>query len=78
MSGVDEALAAGVLIVLFGGLFVAGFAISRRGSRTQPGRPDHVSDELVTKLMAELRKSQAEANYWKREAERLQKEIDRR
>lgn len=78
MSGFDEALSAGVLIVLLGGLFVAGFAISRRGSRVVTGRPDHVSADLVTKLMAELRKSQAESEYWKREAERLQKEQDRR
>jgi hypothetical protein len=43
-----------------------------------PGEPDRVSGDLVTGLMAELRKSQAETAYWKSTAERLQREADER
>jgi hypothetical protein len=74
------ALFGGITILVVFVVIVAGaYSMSRRGSRNvEVGRPDHVSDDLVTKLMAELRKSQAETAYWKREAERLQKETDRR
>ena len=44
----------------------------------EPGKPDEVTDEVVTGLLAELRKWQAEAAHWKAAAERLQREIDRR
>ena len=42
----------------------------------EPGEPDRVTEEVVTGLMAELRKAQAEAAYWKAAAERLQREAD--
>jgi hypothetical protein len=42
-----------------------------------PGEPDRVSGEVVSGLMTELRKSQAEAAYWKSTAERLQREADK-
>jgi hypothetical protein len=41
-------------------------------------KPDELGDELVTGLMAELRKAEAEAAYWKTIAERLQREADER
>ena len=67
------------ILVVFVIIIAGGYAMSRRGSKdVQPGSPDRVSSDIVTKLMGELRKSQAETDYWKREAERLQKEIDRR
>lgn len=67
------------VLAIFVVIFVGGYVLSRRGSKdVTPGSPDKVSADIVTKLMAELRKSQAETEYWKREAQRLQKEIDRR
>jgi hypothetical protein len=67
------------ILVVFVIIIAGGYSLSRRGSRdVEVGRPDRVSSDVVTGLMAELRKSQAETEYWKREAERLQKEIDRR
>jgi hypothetical protein len=39
---------------------------------------DGLNDEIVTGLMAELRKAQAETSYWKQTAERLQREADER
>jgi hypothetical protein len=44
----------------------------------EPGRPDEVTDEVVTGLLSELRKWQAEAEHWKASAERLQRELDQR
>jgi hypothetical protein len=49
-----------------------------RAADREPGRPDAISDEVVTGLMAELRKWQAEAAHWKATAERLQRELDER
>jgi hypothetical protein len=37
-----------------------------------------VTGEVVSGLMAELRKAQAEAAHWKAAADRLQREIDGR
>ncbi len=60
-------------------LCAVGYVVSRRRARdVVPGRPDRVTDEVVSGLMAELRKSQAEAAHWKAAAERLQREIDGR
>ena len=58
-------------------LILAWYAAARAkvGNR-EPGQPDHVSDEMVTVVMAELRKWQAEAAHWKATAERLQRELD--
>jgi hypothetical protein len=50
----------------------------QRASGQEPGRPDHLSEEVVTGLMAELRKWQAESAHWKATAERLQRELDQR
>jgi hypothetical protein len=44
----------------------------------EPGRPDEVTDEVVTGLLSELRQWQAEAEHWKASAERLQRELDQR
>ena len=52
-------------------------ATSRSAGR-QPGQPDELSNEVVTGLMGELRKWQAEAAHWKATAERLQRELDQR
>jgi len=46
--------------------------------RQELGRPDDVTDEVVTGLLAELRKWQAETAHWKAAAERLQRELDQR
>jgi len=73
--------------VLVGGLLLltmivvvgAAYAVARaRSVNRQPGMPDELSDEVVTGLMAELRKWQAEAAHWKATAERLQRELDQR
>jgi hypothetical protein len=52
-------------------------ARSRTGGR-EPGDADATTGEVVTGLMAELRKWQAEAAHWKATAERLQRELDQR
>jgi hypothetical protein len=49
----------------------------RSGGR-ELGQPDSVTDEVVTGLLAELRKWQAESAHWKATAERLQRELDQR
>ncbi|MBV9098787.1 MAG: hypothetical protein JO079_12100 [Frankiaceae bacterium] len=46
--------------------------------RRELGQPDEVTDEVVTGLLAELRKWQAESAHWKAAAERLQRELDQR
>ncbi|MDQ1747126.1 MAG: hypothetical protein QOD07_1389 [Frankiaceae bacterium] len=46
--------------------------------RQELGQPDEVTDEVVTGLLAELRKWQAETAHWKAAAERLQRELDQR
>lgn len=64
-----------VMVALIG----FGYGLYRRKagifSATQP---DELGDEIVTGLMAELRKAEAEAAYWKTIAERLQREADER
>ncbi|HVX70751.1 MAG TPA: hypothetical protein VHA79_13795 [Mycobacteriales bacterium] len=77
-------MTAGVLVgvaILAGlaGLLAAGYVLSRRrAAEIVPGRPDRVTGEVVSGLMAELRKAQAEAAHWKAAAERLQREVDGR
>jgi hypothetical protein len=62
-----------VLVAIVAGVYV----ISRRRSNgVEPGEPDRVSADVVSGLMSELRKSQAESAYWKSAAERLQREAD--
>ena len=46
--------------------------------RHELGEPDETTDEVVTGLLAELRKWQAESAHWKATAERLQRELDQR
>jgi hypothetical protein len=68
----------GVTLVLVG-LVVAGYVAARRRSKgVVPGAPDRVTEDVVSGLMAELRKAQAETAYWKTTAERLQREADQR
>jgi hypothetical protein len=67
-----------IVVVILVGIVVAGYVTSRRRAKgVIPGQPDRVTGEVVTGLMAELRKSQAEAAYWKSIAERLQREADK-
>jgi hypothetical protein len=63
------------LVVVVLGWYAA--ARAQTGGR-EPGQPDHVTDEMVSGVMAELRKWQAEAAHWKATAERLQRELDGR
>jgi len=60
------------------GVAVVALAARLRSTGHEPGRPDDLSDEVVTGLMSELRKWQAEAEHWKATAQRLQREIDGR
>ncbi|HVV74874.1 MAG TPA: hypothetical protein VHC43_02485 [Mycobacteriales bacterium] len=77
-------MTAGVLVgvailVALVAVLVAGFVVSRRrAADVVPGTPDRVTEEVVSGLMAELHKAQAEASHWKAAAERLQREIDGR
>jgi hypothetical protein len=74
-----KVLATLAVVVVLGGIIAVGYVLSRRESRdVVPGAPDRLSEDLVSGLMAELRKCQAEAAYWKAAAERLQREVDRR
>jgi hypothetical protein len=71
-------LATLAVLALLVGIVVAGYVMSRRrAAGVIPGEPDRVSGEVVSGLMTELRKSQAEAAYWKSTAERLQREADK-
>jgi hypothetical protein len=75
---VDRALRIGFLLG-FIAVIAAGYVYSRRASRdVEPGAPDRVTGEVVTGLMAELRKTKAETAHWKAAAERLQRELDGR
>lgn len=72
-------LATLVVVAVLVGVVVAGYVTSRRRAKgVIPGEPDRVTGDVVSGLMAELRKSQAEAAYWKSTAERLQREADGR
>ena len=68
----------GVIVLLGLAIVVLGWYAAARAKTAgrEPGQPDHVTDEVVTGVMAELRKWQAEAAHWKATAERLQREID--
>jgi hypothetical protein len=63
------------IVAVVGAVYVVARA---RSVDRQPGMPDELSEEVVTGLMAELRKWQAEAAHWKATAERLQRELDLR
>jgi len=67
-----------VLVALLA-LVVVGYLVARDRSRGRaPGVADATTDEVVSGLMTELRKWQAEAAHWKATAERLQRELDER
>lgn len=76
MTGVVTGI--GVLLVLALTVAVLYLGARARAAGLEPGRADTVSEEVVTRLMAELRKWQAEAAHWKATAERLQRELDQR
>jgi hypothetical protein len=67
-----------VLVVLVVVIAAAYVVAKRRAPRQEIGTPDANTEEVVGRLMAELRKWQAEAAHWKATAERLQRELDRR
>jgi hypothetical protein len=72
-------LATVLVVAAFVVIVVAGYVVSRRRSAdVVPGAPDRVTGDVVSGLMGELRKVQAEAAYWKSTAERLQREADER
>jgi hypothetical protein len=74
-----RALFAVMVLLSMAAIVGVSYVIAHSRSRGhQPGMPDGVSDEVVSGLMAELRKSQAEAAYWKSNAQRLQRELDQR
>jgi len=60
------------------GVTVAVLLARLRSAGHEPGQPDAVTDDVVTGLLAELRKWQAESAHWKAAAERLQRELDQR
>jgi uncharacterized protein YlxW (UPF0749 family) len=69
----------GVLLLLAILLIVTtAYLAAKARTDREPGRPDEISDEVMTRLIAELRKWQAEAAHWKATAERLQRELDQR
>ena len=70
----------GVVVLLVLALVVTAWyaAAARRSGGRQIGQPDHISDEVTSGLLTELRKWQAEAAHWKATAERLQRELDQR
>jgi hypothetical protein len=71
-------VAIGVLVLIVA-VVVAVYAAARSRSRgIEVGRPDRVSEDVVSGLMTELRKWQAEAAHWKSTAERLQRRLDER
>ncbi|HEX3906898.1 MAG TPA: hypothetical protein VHW92_03110 [Mycobacteriales bacterium] len=71
-------VAVGVLVLVVA-VVLAGYATARSRSRgVRPGSPDRVSEDVVSGLMAELKKWQAEAAYWKSTAQRLQRQLDDR
>jgi len=67
------------ILVALAALTVVFYLVARDRSRGRSvGVPDATTDEVVTGLMTELRKWQAESAYWKSTAERLQRELDGR
>lgn len=79
MSGAQlSGLIIGLVLVIAAAILVLG--VRRKGGSVaaEPGRPDAVSEQVVSGLLAELRKWQAEAAYWKEQAGRLQRELDER
>jgi hypothetical protein len=76
---VSGALAGIAVLVALVATVVAISAVARGRSRgREAGAPDSTTDQVVSGLMAELRKWQAETAHWKATAERLQRELDQR
>jgi hypothetical protein len=75
----SSALVALGLAVLVAVVVLGAYVVARARSRgLEPGRPDRVSEDVVSGLLSELRKWQAEAAHWKSTAERLQRRLDER
>ena len=73
------AVAGVAILVALVALVLVVYLVARDRSRgRQPGDADANTDEVVSGLMTELRKWQAEAAHWKATAERLQRELDGR
>jgi hypothetical protein len=68
----------GAVVLLVLALLVTGWyaVAAQKAAGHTPGEPDKLSEEVTSRLMAELRKWQAEAAHWKATAERLQRELD--
>jgi hypothetical protein len=76
---VTGALAGVAILVVLVAVVAVVYLIARDRSRGRGvGVADATTDEVVSGLMAELRKWQAEAAHWKATAERLQRELDQR
>jgi hypothetical protein len=76
---VTGALVGALLLVAIAVMVAIAYVAARdRSAGREPGRPDAISEEVVSGLMVELRKWQAEAAHWKATAERLQRELDQR
>jgi hypothetical protein len=76
---VTGALAGVAILVVLVAVVAVVYLIARDRSRGRGvGVADATTDEVVSGLMAELRKWQAEAGHWKATAERLQRELDQR
>jgi len=76
---VTGALVGVIVLLALGIVVVAWYAAARvKTAGHELGQPDRLSDEVMTGVLAELRKWQAEAAHWKATAERLQRELDGR
>jgi hypothetical protein len=76
---VQSVLAFVIYILVLLGLIGFGYALYRRKAGIfGDTEPDQVTADVVSGLLAELRKAQAETAYWKTAAERLQREADKR
>jgi hypothetical protein len=76
---VNGSLVAIGVLVLVAAIVLAVYATARSRSRgVRPGSPDRISEDVVSGLMTELKKWQAEAAYWKSTAQRLQRQLDDR
>jgi hypothetical protein len=74
---VNGALVGVIVLMGLGIVVIAWYAAARvKTAGREIGQPDHVSEEVMTDVLAELRKWQAEAAHWKATAERLHRELD--
>jgi len=76
---VTGALVGVIVLLALAIIVIAWYAAARvKTAGRELGQPDHVTDEVMSEVVGELRKWQAEAAHWKATAERLQREIDGR